>query len=293
MKTNAMARTIATVVFLARVSVARGFAPPLAFASPNNPTLAPRTKDTETCLFVVANPALASALASKLYPASMVGTLGEAYFRTRDEMECPRGAAAGYVAQIVTVLVAVPMVSIAKNADGIASFLEVDWLHFIEAVLFWASIHVQCMSFRQAVRSVENGESLPRSAVRYTPTVKRLLVIFGSIVAIAAGHFFANPDSWQHTQLFGRMLNPPTPRHDPLRGELSFLTWVFHWSLIFDYCNLPRYLWRWADVSGNKRWKLYAVMHLPAFLINVIVVKNHLHRDHIVALKILHPILVF
>lgn len=30
--------------------------------------------------------------------------------------------------------------------------------------MFWASIHVQCMSFRQAVLSVEDGKSLPASS---------------------------------------------------------------------------------------------------------------------------------
>lgn len=35
---------------------------------------------------------IAASAAKKLYPASMIGTLGEAYFRTRREMGCPRGA---------------------------------------------------------------------------------------------------------------------------------------------------------------------------------------------------------
>lgn len=56
------------------------------------------------------------------------------------------------------------MVSIATKAQGIRSYLEVDWLHFIETIMFWASIHVQCMSFRQAVLSVEDGKSLPASS---------------------------------------------------------------------------------------------------------------------------------
>ena len=34
---------------------------------------------------------LATAAAKRLYPASMIGTLGEAYFRTRKEMACPKG----------------------------------------------------------------------------------------------------------------------------------------------------------------------------------------------------------
>ena len=53
------------------------------------------------------------------------------------------------------------MVSLVKNTPGVGSFLEVDWLHFTEVFLFWASIHVQAMAFRQAVLSVENGDTLP------------------------------------------------------------------------------------------------------------------------------------
>ena len=34
---------------------------------------------------------LATTAAKRLYPASMIGTLGEAYFRTRKEMACPKG----------------------------------------------------------------------------------------------------------------------------------------------------------------------------------------------------------
>jgi hypothetical protein len=70
---------------------------------------------------------------------------------------------AGFIAQITTVIIAIPMISVAKNAPGVQSFLEVDWLHFIEAILFWASIHVQCISFRQAVLSIENSKSVPVS----------------------------------------------------------------------------------------------------------------------------------
>ena len=35
--------------------------------------------------------ALATAAAKRLYPASMIGTLGKAYFLTRKEMACPKG----------------------------------------------------------------------------------------------------------------------------------------------------------------------------------------------------------
>jgi hypothetical protein len=138
---------------------------------------------------------------------------------------------------------------------------------------------------------------LQKSTVEYMPMVKSLLLIFGSIFAIAMGHYYVNTDSWQQTKLFGGLLNPPTPgRKYQLLGELSFLTWIFHWSMIIDYCiTMPFYMWRWGDkdCTGNRKWKIYTALHLPAFLVNGVVIVNHLHRDQLVALKVLHPVLIF
>jgi hypothetical protein len=74
--------------------------------------------------------------------------------------------AVGYLAQILTILLSIPMISIVKSSSpDIRSILQVDWLHFMETFLFWASIHVQCISFRDAVGSVERGDGLPVSAL--------------------------------------------------------------------------------------------------------------------------------
>ena len=122
--------------------------------------------------------------------------------------------------------------------------------------------------------------------------------VYGSIVAIAMCHYFVNKESWQYTKLFGGILNPSTPgqKRSHLPGELSFLTWIFHWSMIIDYCwTMPRHMWRWGGqtCTGNKKWKLFTALHLPAIAVNVVVVLNHLHRDQIVILKLLHLLLVF
>lgn len=66
--------------------------------------------------------------------------------------------------------------------------------------------------------------------------------------------------------------------------------------MIADYCfTLPKHMWRYGNnqCTGNKKWRLYTLLHLPAFAVNLIVIVNHLHRDQIVALKLLHPVLVF
>ena len=77
------------VLFLFGLRIVSGF------ASPNNSCKWTNTgleSPTKSCLYLLNDPAMASAIASKLYPASMIGTIGEVYFRTRKEMECPRGA---------------------------------------------------------------------------------------------------------------------------------------------------------------------------------------------------------
>lgn len=130
------------------------------------PYLSSSRSITSMDMFKIASltdPAFAGAVASKLYPASMLPTLGEAFFRTQNEMECPRGAVTGFFAQIATIILSIPMISIAKRTAGVKSILEIDWLHFIEAFMFWSSIHVQCMSFRQSVRAIEKHEPLPVS----------------------------------------------------------------------------------------------------------------------------------
>ena len=132
----------------------------------------------------------------------------------------------------------------------------------------------------------------------YKPMLRAVGWVYASIFAIAMCHYFVNKESWQYTKLFGGILNPSTPgqTRSHLPGELSFLTWIFHWSMIIDYCwTMPRHMWRWGGqvCTGNQKWKLYTKLHLPAIAVNAVVVLNHLHRDQIVILKLLHPLLVF
>ena len=121
----------------------------------------------------------------------------------------------------------------------------------------------------------------------------QVMFYFGLVALLATSHYFTSPSSWQQTRLFGGLLNPPTPGRDfHLSGELSFLTWIFHYSMMYDYIMILRCMWRWSGFT-NKKWKLYSLLHIPACLVNAIVVINHLHRDQIGFLRVLHPILVF
>ncbi len=108
------------------------------------------------------------------------------------------------------------MIQIATKAQGIHSFIEVDWLHFIETIMFWASIHVQCMSFRQAVRSGENGKSLP---------VKSMLGFFST-----SNEVFFN----SHTELY-----TPVSR----KAHRIICQWSVH------YCTSMEQCWQYSLVT--------------------------------------------
>lgn len=130
-----------------------------------------------------------------------------------------------------------------------------------------------------------------KSTLEYSPMVIKLLLLYCVAFFVGVGHVIANPSRWRQVELFGGLGN----QKKLLRGQVSFLTWIFHWSMIFDFIETLRYMWKWsdADCTDNCQWKLYAKLHVPACVINGVVVMNHLHRDRLVALKVLHPMLVF
>lgn len=141
--------------------------------------------------------------------------------------------------------------------------------------------HVMCPSYQMK----------KKSTLEYSPMAMKLLLLFCSTFLVGIGHYFVNPSSWHQVELFGGLGN----KKSLLPGEVSFLTWIFHWSMMFDFLVLLRYMWRWGDddCTNNCKWRLYAQLHVPACIINGIVVMNHLHRDRLVALRALHPVLVF
>lgn len=63
--------------------------------------------------------------------------------------------------------------------------------------------------------------------------------------------------------------------------------------MFIDFGTQLWYMSRWADCTGMRQWKTLSLMHLPYMVVNAIVATNHLNRDRIPALKLLHPMFVF
>lgn len=233
--------------------------------------------------------AQASAVAKLLYPVSTLPILGQTYLMTREEAECPRGAVVGFVAQTASVLLAVPVVAKVRALRPGANFIAIDWVHWLESALLHVSVQGTAMSFRQAVRAVEEEKPLPVSAIRYSPMAKTLSSLFLVIGLVGLCHLKRGGSSWDEIAFLGGILEPPSPG----KGLLSFPVWIAHWSMVFDFATQLRYMQKWGDCTGNKQWKAFALLHLPYCFVNAFVILNHLNRDEVALLRLCHPVFVF
>lgn len=209
-------------------------------------------------------------------------------------MLCPAGAAAGLVAQTVSIFISIPIVAIATKESGIP-FIEIDWLHGIEQLIMAMPVAVMAMSFRQAVLSQQPKRPLPRSATSYVPMVKVISISYAVFGLLGYLHKKLGGHAWAKTPFLGGFLNPLAPELDTSlqTGALSFAVWVPHWIMFIDVATQIRSMWHWADCAKTKQWKDLALLHVPNGAVMAVVIANHLHRDHVPLLRLLHPLFVF
>lgn len=234
-------------------------------------------------------------MAGKLYPLSTVPILLQNYLWTRKEMVCPRGAAVGSIAQTVAIMSGVTIVATARKLTNDIPFIQIDWLHGIEQLLMAVPAHVMAMSFRQSVQSIEKNRPLPRCATSYAPMIRKVCMLYGSIFLVGYIHKMIGAENWMNLAFLGGVIDPPTPGIDKekLKGALSFAVWIPHWTMFIDFATQLKYMWRWGDCHNFPHWKVLTWLHLPYAVVNAIVAMNHLNRDRLAVLKLLHPIFVF
>ena len=240
-------------------------------------------------------PAQAKMVAGKLYPASTLPILLQDYLWTRNEMTCPRGAAVGLIAQTLSIFMSTPLVAIATRKGGGVPFIEMDWVHGIEQCLMAMPVAVMAMSFRQAVRSQQANQSLPKSATSYLPMVKLVSILYVCIGLLAYCHLFIGTDqAWTTIPFLGGFLDNtlPSALQTSSEGGSSFAVWIPHWTMAIDMATQFWYMFKWADCSGIRQWKNLALLHFPNAIVMATVMINHFHHDHIPMLKLLHPMFV-
>jgi len=133
-----------------------------------------------------------------------------------------------------------------------------DWLHGSAESLLTVTNLVTVVAFRQALNSKERGDiDAPVSSLSYAPMVYLVagLTVLAGITAIYPA--LASPEV--HTPYLGGFMDLNKDfvtwgRPEP-ENALTVATWIIHWTSLIEFLVAMGFAWRWADISGNQKWK--------------------------------------
>jgi hypothetical protein len=160
------------------------------------------------------------------------------------------------------------------------SLADCDWLHGSAESLLTITNLVTILAFRQALQwkglkgqpqvddedtTIPSG-SPPKSATSYQPmiTLVGILTIGAAITAVVPALsllFDTGMTTAVHTPYLGGFMDLPPEwvaafsHHTEPDNALTVACWIIHWSSLVEFLVAMGFVWRWADLVGNQRWK--------------------------------------
>jgi len=169
-------------------------------------------------------------VAGGLFAVSLFPYLGFLYHLDKEETNAPPLGNFGFRFLLVFVFASIPAAIAAKALYG-DILANVDWLHgSSETFLTLTNIFI-VLGFRRAVASKEGYKDGSLTELLSSP-----LATLASLGLLLAGG--------------GALAMHPEPAN-----ALSFPTWMVHISSLIEWLAAMGLVWRYADVSGNPRWK--------------------------------------
>lgn len=200
----------------------------------------------------------AEAIAGPFFGASLFPYLAFLYFLNVPENECPKGVTVGFATCLLFVFLTIPAAIAAKLLYGV-SLADSDWLHGSAESLLTVTNLVTVVAFRQALGWKEAGTATPPvSATSYAPMV--WLVVGLTALAGLTALVPAVLGATVHTPYVGGFLDLPAGAvtwgtHSEPENALTVACWIIHVSSLVEFLVAMGFAWRWADVTGNARWK--------------------------------------
>lgn len=226
------------------------------------------------------------ALAGPFFGASLFPYIAFLYFLNVEENETPKGVTVGFATCLLFVFLTIPAAIAAKLLYGV-SLADSDWLHGSAESLLTITNLVTVIAFRQALNAKEAGativDEMPISAQRYSPMtwlVVGLTTLAGVTAAVPA---LASPEV--HTPYLGAFMDLPKDfvswgQPEP-ENALTVATWIIHWSSLVEFLVAMGFAWRWADISGNPKWKGVTWGLLPLHSSGITACTYHLFYNRI------------
>lgn len=238
----------------------------------------------------------AEALAGPFFGGSLFPYIAFIYFLNVKENETPKGVTVGFASCLSFVFLTIPAAIAAKLLFDV-SLADSDWLHGSAESLLTITNLVTVVAFRQALNAKSLGDEAPtpKSATSYTPMT--LLVAGLTLLAGVTAAVPALADPLVHTPYLGAFMDLPkdmvtwgNPEPD---NALTVATWIIHWSSLVEFLVAMGFCWRWADVSGNEKWKGVTWGLIPLHSSGITACTYHLFYNRIPLLVPLQAFLTF
>lgn len=182
------------------------------------------------------SPEAVDALAAQFFAASLIPYLAFLYFLSTPEANCPKLANFGFRFLLIFVFATIPAGIYAKvhYHDILAN---IDWLHGGAESLLTVTNFLIVLGFRNSISNTQeksefSAKTQDESNLQLrSASIAMILSLTGS-TALAFHGFHAEP-----------------------ANALSFPTWIIHLSSLVEWLVAMGLVWKYAEVTGNQKWK--------------------------------------
>ncbi len=250
----------------------------------------------------------AERLAGPFFGASLFPYLGFLYFLDAPQNGTPRGVTVGFATCLLFVFLTIPA-AIASKIWYDVSLADCDWLHGSAESLLTMTNLVTVLAFRGALnyeerrlRLGDDAVEMPESYASYAPMMKLVGILTFLAFLTALYPAVATGDgggALVHTPYLGGFLDLPpsilpwTPPHPEPENALTVACWIIHISSLVEFLVAMGFCWRWAEVSGNPRWKGLTWGLIPLHTSGITACTYHLLYNSIPVLVPMQAALTF
>jgi len=179
----------------------------------------------------------------------------------------------GFAFLLTFVICTIPSGIISKSTYGLI-LADSDWIHGTAESLLTCTNIMIVLGFRSALAG--DKDLVDNSAVKNVAIAWLAAVIFFLASGVGLWGFQA------HTPFLAGLgaLDVGSLAAEPVNA-LSVPNWIVHWSTVFEFLFAMTLAWRYADASGNPRWKGLTWGMLPSSISSVCALTFHVFYNQI------------
>lgn len=185
-----------------------------------------------------------------LFQASLLPYLLFLYFLSYRGNNTPPMVMFGFQFLLVFVIATIPSGVISKSVYGVA-LADADWLHGAAESLLTATNILLVIGFRGAIACDVGMASGDMFGVKNLSRILAGIWLAAVVITLAGG---ASAFGFQAHTPFLAGIGTMAVEAEPVNA-LSVPTWVVHFSSVFEFVLAMSLAWRYAETSGNPKWK--------------------------------------